>query len=297
MKTTASMRSRRTGLMVALLTAILTCPSFGQAEPSAENATVPRRLAPGVMVTIPSDIQATDTVSQTDVMELTRADAGFDFAKNVRFRRDIWYLEFSFKQSVRMIWIDVPQADGHMKRRLVWYLLYSVTNRGDGLTSVEQADKTFKVEPIQKPVRFIPDFTLFAQDEEVDREYPECVVPLALGPIATRERTGRKLFTTQTMPKQEIAVGETRWGVAMWEDIDPRVDFFSIYVGGLTNAYRWQDRFEEYRPGADPIAKGRTFQRKTLKLNFWRPGDEYDEIESEIRYGIPGQVDYEWIYR
>ncbi len=37
--------------------------------------------------------------------------------------------------------------------------------------------------------------------------------------------------------------------------------------------------------------------RKTLKLNFWRPGDQYFENEEEIRYGIPGRVDYEWIYR
>ena len=112
-----------------------------------------------------------------------------------------------------------------------------------------------------------------------------------------RERPGQKLYNTVTMPKQEIAVGETRWGVAMWENIDPRVDFFSIYVAGLTNAYRWQDPPADYRPGQDPIAKGRKFVRKTLKLNFWRPGDEYEENEQEIRYGIPGEVDYEWVYR
>ena len=101
--------------------------------------------------------------------------------------------------------------------------------------------------------------------------------------------------------------------VATWENIDPRVDFFSIYVKGLTNAYRWQDNPDGYRPGLDPIAKGRKFVRKTLKLNFWRPGDEYDEKESEFRYGVPGEmadryrqkygkdvlpkVDYEWVYR
>jgi hypothetical protein len=242
------------------------------------------------METIQPDVQATETVSVDNIMELP----SLDIAKEIRFRRDIWYLEFSFKKP-RMIWVDIPQADGHMKPTLVWYLLYSVTNHGEALTSVEQPDKTHKVDPTQQPVRFVPEFILEAP--EFSKAYSDRVIPLALGPITTRERPGQKLYTTVSMPKQKIAVGETRWGVAMWENIDPRVDFFSIYVKGLTNAYRWQDQPDGYRPGQDPIARGRKFFRKTLKLNFWRPGDEYYEDEKEIRYGVPGQVDYEWIYR
>ena len=91
-------------------------------------------------------------------------------------------------------------------------------------------------------------------------------------------------------------MGETIWGVAMWEDVDPRIDRFSIYVHGLTNAYKWQDEPEKFKPG-DSIGTGRRLARKTLKLNFCRPGDEFFEHEGEIRYGIPGEVDYEWVYR
>ncbi len=36
---------------------------------------------------------------------------------------------------------------------------------------------------------------------------------------------------------------------------------------------------------------------KTLKINFWRPGDEYMEHEMELKYGVPGEVDYQWVYR
>ncbi|MHB8899595.1 MAG: hypothetical protein ACYC6Y_12685 [Thermoguttaceae bacterium] len=248
------------------------------------------------MIDILPDVDATDTVSVDNLMELAAADPSVHFTKDVRFRRDVWYLHFSFKP-IRMVWVDVPQADGHMERRLVWYLLYSVTNRGETLTSAQQPDKTFQVTMTQKPVHFIPEFLLRAEDPEIDREYAESVVPLALPLIEARERVGQPLYNTVTMPKQEIAVGKTRWGVATWENIDPRVDFFSVFVKGLTNAYRWKDQPQGYRAGQDPLAKGRTFVRKTLKLNFWRPGDEYDETESEIRYGIPGQVDYEWVYR
>ncbi len=97
--------------MVALLTAILACPSFGQAEPSAENATVPRRLAPGVMVTIPSDIQATDTVSQTDSWP-DSSGSGFDFAKTSAFAATsgTWN---SAQASVRMIWLTFPRRRAH----------------------------------------------------------------------------------------------------------------------------------------------------------------------------------------
>ena len=296
MRMAAPMHFSWPGLSAMMLAVTLVGPTFGQAEPASQGQPAPRRLAAGVMVAIPPDVQASETFSVDNIMELAAADASFEFAKDVRFRRDIWYLEFSFKP-VRMIWVDIPQADGHMKRELVWYLLYSVTNPGEALTPVKQSDQTYKVEPTQKAVRFIPEFTLKVDDTDVNREYPEQIVPLALGPIVTRERPGQEVFTTVMMGKKPLEVGETRWGVATWDNIDPRTDFFSVFVKGLTNAYRWQDHPEGYRPGKDPLAKGRTFVRKTLKLNFWRPGDEYDENESEIRYGIPGQVDYEWVYR
>jgi hypothetical protein len=291
MKISQRTRYYSIGLTVALLIAGWACPAFGQATVTPRG---PGRLAAGVLTTILPDVQASETVSEDNIKELKDADPSFDFAQNVRFRRDIWYLELRFKP-VRMIWVDIPQADGHMKRKLIWYMVYSVTNQGTGLTSVTQPDKTTKVEPKQQTVHFIPEFILRAN--EFDKEYSDRVIPLALGPIAARERMGSDLLNTVTMPKSQIAVGDTRWGVAMWENIDPRVDFFSIYVTGLTNAYRWQDPQTPHRPGVDPIAKGRRFARKTLKLNFWRPGDEYFENEKEIRYGIPGQVDYEWVYR
>ena len=36
---------------------------------------------------------------------------------------------------------------------------------------------------------------------------------------------------------------------------------------------------------------------KALKLNFWRMGDEYILKESQVRYGVPGMLDYEWVWR
>ena len=47
----------------------------------------------------------------------------------------------------------------------------------------------------------------------------------------------------------------------------------------------------------------RFFQFEVLKTApidhaiFTRRGDEFNQREEEIRYGIKGKVDYEWIYR
>lgn len=302
MKIHPRLRSCRVFIAVAVLMTATACPCFGQSDEPGSAQLRTRKLAAGVMTRIPPDVRSEETVSPHDIVELVAVDPKFDFAKDLRFRRDVWNLEFSFKP-IRMVWVDVPQADGHMRRELIWYMVYSVTNRGQALHPVKQPNGTFSIERIDIPVRFIPKFLL--RSHEYGTEYPDRVLPLALGPIIAREDPGRELmadpakefYNSVTIGKQPIAVGETRWGIAMWENIDPRIDFFSIYVGGLTNAYHWQDTPGAYAPDTDPIGKGRKFVRKMLKLNFWRPGDEIDENENEIRYGIPGQVDYEWVYR
>ena len=80
------------------------------------------------------------------------------------------------------------------------------------------------------------------------------------------------------------------WGVVTWEDVDPRIDFFSVYIRGLTNAFEFVDPPGAYRAGQPP-GSGRLFTYKTLQLNFWRPGDSVLEHEGEIRYGVPVDTD------
>jgi hypothetical protein len=269
-------------------------PSFGQVDAANAGAGGPyRRLAPGVMKSVDPQLQENETVSRHDVVELVTTDPSLDFAKDVAFRRTIWYLEFKFKP-VRMVLVDVPQADGHMAQKLIWYMVYSVTHPGKAMPSVQAVDGSFELQPYAQPIRFIPEFRL--QSQESGKVYPDRVIPIAVGPIQMREDPNRKFYNSVEMAAEEIKPGETRWGVVTWEDVDPQIDRFSVLVSGLTNAYRWQDTPGAFKPG-DLLGTGRTWVRKTLKLNFWRPGDEYYEHEKEIRYGIPGEVDYEWVYR
>jgi hypothetical protein len=250
-------------------------------------------LAPGVMQSVDPAKKVRESFSRHDVVELLAIDPNFDQAKGVPFRRTVWYLEFRFKP-VRMIHVDVPQASGLMRQKLIWYMVYSVTNHGKAMRPVEDANGSYKIDFVDVPVRFVPDFLL--ESPEFNKWYPDRVIPVADGPIGFREDSRRKFHTSVSISEEEIKVGETFWGIATWEDLDPRIDRFSIYVKGLTNACEWTDQPGAYEKG-DPVGTGRQLKTKTLKLNFWRPGDELYEHEEEIRYGIPGELDYEWVYR
>jgi hypothetical protein len=267
-----------------------------------------RQLAPGVVNTVDQEWSSEEASSRHDVIELTAFDPSFDFAKDVPYRHEVWCLEFSFK-TPRMVWIDVPQEDGRMRRQLIWYMVYSVRNPGKWMVPTNDVDlpyktadgkKVWQIQRMDRPVRFVPQFLLEGHDsvsggEGFTKVYPDRVIPIAMRPIQMREDP-RRVFCNSVDMCRQIAVGETVWGVATWENLDPLIDRFSIYVKGLTNAYKWEDQQGAYTQGA-ALGTGRRLACKTLKLNFWRPSDEYYEHEGEIRYGFPGDVDYQWVYR
>jgi hypothetical protein len=319
---------RRAGRLLAL--AVAFC--WLAAESSGQDTPAPGPFAPGVLTTIAPDMSPDETVSTHDLIEL-RVDPALRWnpepeflaasrtvhgmSTGVKFRREVTCLEFSFKP-LRMVHVDVPQPDGKMQRKLIWYMVYRVRNTGRALKPVEQDASAYAAEigPGQ-PVRFLPHFVLESQDREpsgerVDKAYLDRVIPAAVEVIRRREMRGdMPLLNSVQMSEQLIPVSDGRtdqgvWGVATWEDVDPRLDFFSIYVGGLSNAYRWEDTPGAFQPGDFP-GKGRRFSRKILQLNFWVPGDEFLQEEREIRYGVPaGKADlydvgegvaYRWVYR
>ena len=169
-------------------------------------------------------------------------------------------------------------------------------------------------------LRFFPHFVLHSM--EYDKEYLDRVIPAALGPIQAREFPGRPdqvLYNSLNISEVPIAKSDDKtdnsvWGVVTWSDIDPRIDYFVVYVQGLTNAYKFVDPPGAYKAG-DPPGTGRQLLKKTLQLNFWRPGDTVDPHEEEIHfgcrldpdpmdqqkilkeYGIDKPVDHVWVYR
>jgi hypothetical protein len=309
---------------------IVTGLLFGSAVISAFAAPPAERpLAPGVLITIPPSLEPDDTVSTHDVIEL-RANPDLNWkpefmaanetlagmANQVKFRREIDCLEFSFKP-LRMIEVDIPNASSGVEHKRVYYLVYRIRNTGQTLKPIEAKDGVYATQPSKGgPVRFLPQFVLESEDRQasgkpVTKSYLDRVIPAAVAAISDRERIGRPLLNSVEIAEQPIPVSDGRithdvWGVATWVDVDPRIDFFSILVGGLTNAYRWTDNPAAYRAGDTP-GRGRRFTRKMLQLNFWRPGDELQPNEREFRYGPPlGKSDlygvsdgvaYRWVYR
>jgi hypothetical protein len=144
----------------------------------------------------------------------------------------------------------------------------------------------------------------------VGKEYLDIITPVAIPVIELREMRGAKLFNSVEISRIPIQVSRADadnavWGVATWMDVDPNIDYFSVYIQGLTNAFRL-DRTPDGQPA---------HQLKTLQLNFWRPGDSVYEHEEEIRYGIRAvanpeeqdailrwygvdkRLDHLWVYR
>ena len=167
-----------------------------------------------------------------------------EMATQTVFRRDIWCLEFTFKP-VRMIWVDVPQASGKMQRKLIWYMVYHVKNTGKHLKPTRQDDGTYTMQAVDREVRFFPQFVLETHEYQEGLPRPRSF-RWPLPAIQQKEDPNRKLLNSveigsKPIPVSSDLVDKSVWGVATWEDVDPRIDFFSVYVQGLTNAYQWVD--------------------------------------------------------
>lgn len=232
-------------------------------------------------------------------------------AKNVILRREVYSFELAFKP-LRQIFVDVPQANGKMKRKLIWYMVYQVRYVGGDLrpaTETVGGTEVFsRLEKVHyKARRFFPSLVL--RDAASKREYLDRILPATTDRIRVREQITAPLYnsieiTRIPVPYRGPDGQEGVWGVATWEDVDPRLDFLSVEIYGLTNAFQID--------GEGPDAP---YRRKALQLNFFRPGDTIDQTEDLIRFGVPAysnqseqayilqqygldeRLDYRWIFR
>jgi len=297
-------------------------------EPRTARSQTVRKLAPGILTVISPEPHEEETFHGPITLSVSQLDWTPNFTPktetlrektaNVTIRHNVWNLEFAFKP-MRMVYVDIPQPTGKMQRKLIWYMVYRVRNLGGHLNPVSAEDKTYKPEIVDEvlnvgatepsnTVRFFPHFVL--ESSEVGKAYLDRIIPSAVPVIQFREMRGAKLHNSVEISQVSIPVvprdgGPGAWGVVTWEDVDPRIDFYSVYIQGLSNAFQL---------GASPT--GSVVQRlKTLQLNFWRPGDAEYEHEGEIRYGVPAvtdpneqatinahynlerRVDYLWVFR
>lgn len=295
-------------------------------------ALAPRNLAEGVLTVVPPDQNAGDTaVGPFDLDFVAKhpelAWAAPEFPENkpffaspsetllaksrdVVFRHSVWAMEFSFKPA-RLIEVDVPMPSGKLQRKVVWYLLYKVRYTGQDLAPKVDAESEVPDVPnaVQfNSVRFLPRFAIVSKERNLNLDAQ--IIPSAISAISDRERVGKPIYDHIEIGKLDIKpssldADNAIWGVATWMDVDPRLDFFAVDVRGLTNAYKIR---------VDAEGK-QNFDRKTLRIYFWRPGDAIDESKDRILLGLPAmenknrlqyylqqfnlkeRLDYQWIYR
>ena len=321
--------------------------------PAAGQRRSPRQLSPGTMTIIPATpiagetftaprplrgftgkVVDTETGKQFVPNFQPPSDVLFESTKRIIFRRPVWQLEFAFKP-LRMIEVNMPNpVTKKYQKKLIWYMVYRVTNRGNALKPSENADGTFTAAPVktldsdQLAFRFFPHLVLqgWVHDPRArtyhEREYLDQIVPSAVetirgdeviprtattiyyeeneqgGKVLNADKRGKPLLDDQgrpvnllnTVQMSQLRIplsteGDERsiWGVAVWEDANPKIDYVTVYVRGLTNAFRFID-FPD--PDA-PTGARREFVRRTLQINFWRPGDADEENKDTILYGVP----------
>lgn len=234
-----------------------------------------------------------------------------EMAKEIILRREIFCLEFSFKP-LRQIYIDIPRSDGRMQRKLVWYMVYRVRYRGGDLRpagdTLAGATVYKRMEAIRYDSRlFFP--MLVLRDNLSDKRFVDRILPTAREKIKVREQITAPLYNSVEISRVKVPFSQDDaapgvWGIATWDDVDPNLDFVSVEVYGLTNAFE-QDGEGDEAP----------YRRKALQLNFYRPGDTMRPTEDLIRFGVPAfedeaeqayilkqygiqeRLDYQWLFR
>lgn len=194
----------------------------------------------------------------------------------------IWALEIRFKP-LRMITVELPDPrnNGKTSKQLVWYLAYRVINRA-GDTQANPSEV-----PDEKPM-FTPEFLLVTEDTTPQKRYFDRVIPVAQAAINKRERHNYRTAVELLGDLPALTPANSKSlksldGIAMWRGVDPKADKFKVYMTGFSNGYR----IRKLPNGEEAV------ERKTIVQEFWRPGDEIDQHEEEIRpTGEP-----QWIYR
>jgi hypothetical protein len=171
---------------------------------------------------------------------------------------DLWVLEFQYRDP-RFIVVELP-GEG---RQLLWYMTYRVMNTSD------------------KPRLFLPRFTIVTDAGKV---YQDTIIPRAERAITAKEDPVRRLTqpyqNSVTMsaapiePSKAESLPIVHYGVAIWKDVDMKAKSFSVFVEGLSNGYVAVE---------DPKTKTKQIKKKTLKLEFAKPGDVLYPTSTEIR--------------
>lgn len=212
---------------------------------------------------------------------------------------DLWIAEVQYKP-VRMLQVDLPNpATGAMQKELVRYMVYRMILRDPTeLAGPETAelrrkladpglDPENKLDPAATLPLRMPRFILKTEDNEREQLYVDEINLNAQQAIFQREFGRRGLDLKMLNSVQAIseigepvpgddkdALSKAAYGVAIWRNVDPKADFFSVIMSGFSNAYRISNDENGHR----------IIEEKVIVQRFARPGDEFNQHEQEFKF-------------
>lgn len=185
-----------------------------------------------------------------------------DFVPYDQIKGQHWDFQFEFKTPKRVV---ITETDG--TERAFWTVVYTVTN----------PDKVAR--------DFQPAAILFTDTGRVvlDNLYPAVVEK-----VKADYRLDELANTVQMTGPLKAGQDEARDGIFVFEEVDPRMDQFTLFIAGLSG---------EFVIKTIPAAKAgeeamNVVLRKTMQLVFKFPGDDTNLNQDKVHFA--GQ---KWIWR
>jgi len=207
--------------------------------------------------------------------------------EELRAQDDLWALEVDLKP-MRLAFVQaVNPRTGTKSSEMIWYLVFRVVRHPIAKPTQISDSVPVNVQDPTPPGICVPRATLVMEDPDIRRAVVDSIVPEALPIIAAREKLDLKTAIQMSGPLPKLTPRDSKqenaeYGVMMFRDVDPRTTSFSVYLSGLSNAYKI---------GKDESGKTLVL-RRTIQIPYRRFADKYDQHAKEIRQiGTP-----KWIY-
>jgi hypothetical protein len=212
---------------------------------------------------------------------------------------ELWIGEVQYKP-VRLMRLDIRDPKtGAVQKELVRYMVYRMILRDPTeLAGAETEELRRKLaNPDLVPVNTLdpemsmplqlPRFILKTEDNDGEELYVD-EINLQIQQAVFKREFGRrgldlKMFNSAeaiaeignpVSRNDEDALSKAIYGVAVWRNVNPKADFFTVIMSGFSNAYRIS---------TDESGK-RNIEEKVIVQRFARPGDEFAQNEQEFKF-------------
>lgn len=212
---------------------------------------------------------------------------------------ELWIGEVQYKP-VRLMRLEFrdPKTND-IRKELVRYMVYRMIQRDPtelaGSETEElrrkladpNVDPANTLDPTPTRPLLLPRFIMKTEDNDGEEEYVD-EISLEIQKAVFQREFGRRGLELKMLNSVE-AIGEIGesvpgsdkdalkkavYGVAVWRNVNPKADFFSVIMSGFSNAYR-----------ITTDANGNHIvEEKVIVQKFARPGDEFEQDEMEFRF-------------